>query len=397
MFEPQRAILSSRARRRLLLSSLLARFPLGMVSIGVLLLVRDSTGSFGLAGLAVGSYGLLSAASSPVQGALVDRLGQRLVLVPFAVGQATALALLVLLAELHARAALIVTMAALAGVLMPPVSACSRALWNELEPSIREAAFVLDAVSQEAIWIFGPLLVGFAVAIASPAASVLLTALVTVVGALVFTAGSESRAWRAPDVARSRSGALGSSGLRILLGLILLSGFMWGGLIVALPALAVDLGSSSDAGMLVALLSLGSLAGGFAFGALNPGSRVDVRYRLLIGVPAITAAPLFLAHSLAIAAILSFIAGLPWAAIIACQNLLVGTTAPAGAMTEAFTWSTGALMAGVSLGSSAAGWLVDRGGAHTPLAAVCGAGLIAAVLALSVRAQLQQVSVPDAA
>jgi MFS family permease len=216
----------------------------------------------------------------------------------------------------------------------------------------------------------------------------LLAAAITVVGALAYASSPASRDWRAPVVARTRFGALESPALRFLLVLILLTGLMWGSLAVGLPALAVGLGSRSDAGALLALLSIGSLIGGLTIGAASPRASVEMRYRLLLGLPALAAVPLFVAHSLISAALFSFVAGLPWAALMSCQYMLVGSTAPPGAVTEAYTWSTAALMGGVSLGSPVAGWLIDHGGARLSFVVVCGAGLFATVIALVVRRQL---------
>ncbi|MGH2831996.1 MAG: MFS transporter, partial [Solirubrobacteraceae bacterium] len=70
-----RSLLAVGEVRRLLLSSVLARLPLGICSLAILLFVRAQTGSFLLGGLAIGAYTLLSAAMAPLQGVLIDRLG----------------------------------------------------------------------------------------------------------------------------------------------------------------------------------------------------------------------------------------------------------------------------------------------------------------------------------
>jgi MFS family permease len=354
-----------------------------MTSIAVLLLIRAQTGSFGVAGLAVGAYSIFAAAASPVQGMLVDRLGQRKVLLPCAVGQGAALMLLVLAATLGSSEWLLLLLAALAGALLPPVSACTRALWGQIDEPIRQAAFALDAISQEMIWILGPLVVGLSVALGSPKLAVILAASITVIGSIVFAASPDSRAWRGPDVARSRLGALESGALRVVLGLILLTGVSWGALAVGLPALAVHLGSRTEAGVFVALFSAGSLIGGLTFASRDLGLSFDAHYRLFAALPAVAALPLFFANSLGSAAIFSLLAGLPWAPLMARHFMLVGMTAPHGAITEAFTWSTSALLCGIAGGSALTGPLIDRGGAQMAVAVVCGSGLVAGVLALS--------------
>ncbi|MFZ2050229.1 MAG: hypothetical protein WAU69_04765, partial [Solirubrobacteraceae bacterium] len=75
-----RALLGDRAFAGVLASSVLARMPLGMNTLAILLFMRARTGSFLQAGIAVGAYTLANAAAAPVQGKLLDRLPHRQVL-----------------------------------------------------------------------------------------------------------------------------------------------------------------------------------------------------------------------------------------------------------------------------------------------------------------------------
>jgi MFS family permease len=86
-----------------------------MVSLAILLLVRASTGSIAAGALAIGAYALANAATSPVQGRLVDRYGQTRVLVPSAVLQSALLIALTVAGRGHAPVAPLVACAAAAG------------------------------------------------------------------------------------------------------------------------------------------------------------------------------------------------------------------------------------------------------------------------------------------
>ncbi|MDX6573044.1 MAG: hypothetical protein QOC86_2200, partial [Gaiellales bacterium] len=155
------ALLSSPGAARLMASALYARLPLGMASLAMLLLVRQSTGSIAAAGIAVGAYALGTGATAPLQGALVDRHGQLRVLLPSAALQSSLLVVLALACRAHAPAAVLVAVAALAGGALPPLSASARALWPQLLGDRRrlEAFYGLEAVAQEVIWLAGPLIV----------------------------------------------------------------------------------------------------------------------------------------------------------------------------------------------------------------------------------------------
>jgi hypothetical protein len=66
--------------------------------------------------------------------------------------------------------------------------------------------------------------------------------------------------------------------------------------------------------------------------------------------------------------------------------------APARAITEAFTWSTAAIYAGIASGEVASGWLVDPAGAHSAIALTCVSACLAAVLATSLRDRLKNLA-----
>jgi len=384
-----RAVLAVPGVWRFLASALLGRLPIGATSLGILLLVREQTGSFGLAGLTVGAFALTGAIAAPIQGRLLDRFGPRRVLAPFAFSQAAALVILVLVTRAGPPDFAIVVLAGIAGALVPPISAAVRVLWPELVSTPRgvESAYALDATAQELIWTTGPLIVAVAVAVASPAAAVLVTAVVLVVGTVLFVTAPPLGAW--PDQVKpgSRAGALASRPLRILLFATALFGLGIGTLEVGLPGLAVAVGSPASAGILLAAWSVGSMTGGVIYGALTWSSRVDFRFPALLALGAILILPLLLADSLELGIVLALLAGIPGAAALSCLYLLVGREAPAGTMAEAFTWSLAALISGIAAGSAIAGLLVDSHGAGRAfvLGAVVTAfaGLIALVSARS--------------
>src|SRR5262245_38654264 len=62
--------------------ALLARLPLGMAVLGIVLLVRGSGGSYAAAGVVTACYAIALGGGAPVAGRLVDRGGARRVLLP---------------------------------------------------------------------------------------------------------------------------------------------------------------------------------------------------------------------------------------------------------------------------------------------------------------------------
>ena len=179
--------------RRLVLSGLLARLPMGMVGLALLLLVRENGGSYAAAGAVSGAYFVATAVGAPIAGRLVDRRGQTRILLPRAVIFPALLSGVCALALLDAPLAAIAVCAAAAGALMPPVGASLRALWPRMfaDAELRAAAYALEASLQEITFIVGPLLVALLTAAVSP---VLALGVAAVVGGIGTTLIALARA-----------------------------------------------------------------------------------------------------------------------------------------------------------------------------------------------------------
>ena len=143
-----------------------------------------------------------------------------------------------------------------------------------------------------------------------------------------------------------------------------------------------------DAGILLTLTSVGSLIGGLAYGRQAWSVPLELRYALLLGVIALTALPLALVDDLRQAAPFAIVLGLGWAPAMSCQYALVGRAAPAGSVTEAFTWQTSAFVGGASAGAAIAGALAESAGARSTFVLLAACALTASAVARAVRRRI---------
>lgn len=389
-----RSVLSVRGVPRLFASALLGRLPQGMSSLAILLLVRGATHSYAAAGLAVGAYALASAAFSPVQGRLIDRVGRSRVLLPVAIGQAVVLTLLVLVTHWGAGGAPLVLLSGLAGALMPSIAPTVRALLREVidEPATRESAYALESVAQEIIWILGPFLVALMVAATSPSVALLVLGVICVTGTFLFVGSPLATTRPETHEHRERGSALSSGPLRTLLGPIALMGFALGAIEVGLPSLALHAGSRAASGLLLAVWSLGSMIGGLWFGSRTWRSSLPVRYRALFIAAIACTSPLILARSIPEGVFGALLAGLTIAPLFSTQYAMVSRAVRAGTETEAFTWVTASLVTGIAAGSAAGGTVISSGGVAAPFGLGVAATLLAAVIALASKRRVMQLA-----
>lgn len=371
-----RALFATPFVRRLVLSGMLARLPMGMVPLALLLLVREGGGSYGAAGLVSGGYFVATAIGAPISGRLVDRRGQARILLSRAVIFPTLLATVCVLALVDAPLALVGVVAAAAGALMPPVGASLRSLWPRMfaDAELRAAAYALEASLQEVTFIAGPLLVALLTTAASPVLALGVAAAAGGIGTAVLALSGPVRAWR-PEAERhagSILGALESRGVLTLIGVSACLGLGFGGTEVGFPAFAEGHGGAE-------LGSIGSLVGG-----LVAGARVTMTPLRLLRVSAVLLAlglalPL-LGWSLPSMGALAFVAGLAIAPVVMSAYGLVDAVATRGTAAEAFSWISTAVFAGFSVGMAVGGALIDAYGVKASFGLGAAAAAFGAVL-----------------
>ena len=383
----------------LVAATLAARFPIGINALAIVLYLRASTGSFAIAGGVAGALAAGSGIGAPVQGRFVDRFGQRRVLVPLAVIHASALGALVVSGELGAPVAVLVACGFAAGFAMPPTSAVLRSMWPDLlrdRPQLLQAAYALDSVSIEVIFVLGPLLTAAIAALASPATALIISAASVIAGTLAFTALPPSRAIQ-PDREASRAGVLGalhSPGVRSLVLTSLPAGIGIGICEVALPAFSHASGAAELAGLLLAVWSAGSAVGGLVYGALSHRPPLGRVHLAVAGLLPLSLLPMAAAPSPAVMAVLVIPAGMFIAPLLATRNELIGWVAPPGARTEAYTWPVTAFVGGIAIGSAMAGGIVEASGWRPAFLVATAAAGIGAIIAVACRNTLHPAGAP---
>jgi MFS family permease len=365
-----RTILRTPRVALLISATLMGRLPFAINALAVLLFVRDVSGSFAGAGVVSGALALGSAVGAPLQGRLVDRRGEGMLMTLACVHAASLLAIWSL-GEAGGSVAVLAALALLAGVAFPPTGSVLRSRWPQLvgdRPDLIRSAYAFDSVMIETAFVAGPLVTALGVALLAPEAMLGLSAGLMLAGTALFVAALPATDAPPQDAGgRGLWGALSSPGIRTVALASFPVGFCFGTIEVGLPAFSHEHGSDELAGVLLAIWSAGSLVGGFLYGARPPRAPLlDVHTRLALLLP-LACLPLVASGSPISMAVLVALAGAPVAPLIASRNELVSAIAPRAAQTEAFTWPLTALVAGLSVGAATAGLLVDASGWQTAM------------------------------
>ncbi|GGW57628.1 MFS transporter [Streptomyces caelestis] len=356
-------ILRARHAARLLVGTLVGRLPNATAAIAILLFVRAEGGSYSLAGVLAGVYGVANAVGQPVLGRLVDLRGQPRVQLPAAVLSGLAMAVFAFggIGSLPLAYAAV----AAAGLFTPPLEGGLRALWSSVlrKEEHVHTAYAMDAVAQEVMFTVGPLLVTLCVSLWSAQAALLVLNVVGVLGALSVVVSPPSRAWRSAPREAHWLGALRSAGLLALLAAFLFIGMALGSITVASVPYADEHGGDVVYGWLMAALGFGALVGGSVYGARQWAGEPARRLRVLVALLVVCYLPLMLMPDAVPMVALTALAGVFLAPAIACAFVLVDRHAPRGTVTEAFSWLVTTFTVGHSVGTGVAGPVVETGGA----------------------------------
>ena len=366
MLRPYRELLSTPGGLRFSSAAFVARMPIAMMTLGIVLLVEGASGRYGLAGAVSASFALVNAVSAPLIARLIDRVGQRTVLVPAVGLHAVCLISFVVLVTADAPTWTWFVGAAAAGLFAPSIGSLVRARWGHvLGPGPRlQTAFSFESVIDELIFIVGPLLVTVLATRFNPQAGLLTALVLLVVGSAALIAHRTSEPPAAPSHEHGRGSPLRLPGMPLLVIVMFFIGGVFGGVEISAVAFADQEGRPELAGPLLACYAGGSMLAGLAFGAVR--WRVSLTRRLLLGAVAMSAtvAVLPFLDRPALLAPALFLAGLGIAPTLISGLSLVERMVPAAKMTEGLTWATTGVVVGMSVATPIAGRVVDEVGAQ---------------------------------
>ncbi|HST65972.1 MAG TPA: MFS transporter [Mycobacteriales bacterium] len=365
-------------------AGLIARFPISMQTLGTVLLVADSTGSYALAGSVSATLAVAQALLAPVLGRLVDRYGQARVLVPaLAVHTAGAAALIACaLADLPVWT--LFPAAAVWGGSFAQAGALVRSRWaHALGGSpLLPTAFSLESVLDEVVFVVGPVLVTTLATQVAPTVGVAAAWAFAAVGSLALAALRRTEPPAHPRTGR-RPSALRLSGLRVMIVLGLALGGIFGSIEVATVAFTDERGTPGSAGIVLALLAMGSLLSGLGYGTVSWRTPPARRFVLGVTVLALVTVPLLAAGNVPALAVVVFLAGFAISPALIAGFALLEQLVPASSRTEGLTWFSTGLGLGVAVAASVSGQVVDASGARTAFAVTVAAGVLSALIALA--------------
>ncbi|HVE74653.1 MAG TPA: MFS transporter [Mycobacteriales bacterium] len=365
-----------------LLASVVGRLSLGMTGLALLLLIRDGTGSYAAAGAVTAAYAVAFALAAPSRARSADRSGPVRVIGAMALLHPACLVLVVLAVQRDAPLPVLLLTALLAGATVPPLGSVMRALWGVLVSGERlTTAYALESILIEVCFLGGPLMVGFLSAVFGPASAVLVSAALTLLGGVSLALTPTLRAVRpVSDTEHALLGPLVDPVVRGLLRGVAAIGICFGAIEVAVTAFAQEEGGGAAlTGVLLAVWSVGSVAGGLVYGGIRLPYPHHTQLPILVGALALGTVLPLLAHSPAWMGVALLLQGVTIAPFSTANSVLLGAAAPRGTVTEAFAWSSSMIFGGAAIGYAGAGLLVEHVGVTAAFGLATVGGVVATV------------------
>ena len=357
--------------------------------ISTVLLVAGATQSYALAGLVSGAIIVGIAVGGPLWSRAVDARGQLAVLpIGLVASTLSAVALCTVVLVGAPRWSWFVT-AFLVGLTSIDMGSLARARWSGIltKPAQRHTALALESVNDELVFVIGPPVVtvlattlgpvygfatGIAVGILGGVALLLLRSTAPRPVAVIPDAGAQ-RTSAAAHRARLPGVVIGILPMYFGVGLVFGS--------VDLSAVSVSsfAGQPASAGLILAVLALGSVVAGIAFGPLSASWPAGRRV-LVTGIAYALVIPwVVLIRDLGTLTAAVLLAGLVTTPVLISGISLIEVRVDRRRLTEALSWPSVGLAVGVTVGSAVAGALIDADTAFSGLTVTAAGAIVTGV------------------
>ncbi|MEY4944964.1 MAG: hypothetical protein RL384_908 [Actinomycetota bacterium] len=334
-----------------LISQLFARFPFGMLSIAFVIHIQAVTGSYAIAGIALGAETIGASISGPLLARLMADYGIRRVVI---ISTATTVSALLGLAFVTPEPIWLIALAFLVGLSSPPIQPAARSIYPQVTPKkLMPALYSLDATAQEIIWVLGPLVATLVAATFGNIPMMVTVAAIQVAGTIWFLVNKSVGSIKIPK----NKNVLGKALRNPKVAAATVLGLLFVGSFAGVEVGSVALFGKALAGVMFAVFSLGSIFGGLLLAPRVKGANALTIFLAvtLFGYSAILVAPsepIWVGISL-------FVAGIGVAPALGYLSLMIATGTSGSETVEAYGWTTTGQLVGFSAGSALAGISIE--------------------------------------
>jgi MFS family permease len=325
-------------------------------------------------------YVFANGIGNPVLGRLVDRFGERRVVLPATVVHVAAAIVTIALARTNQPDLAFIAPVAVVGFSYLAMGSLVRARWSYVLAGRPEltTAYSLESTLDEVMFTAAPLLATVIATQVDPSYVFVMAAILVGTGSLWLVSQRATEPPAQEPGAAPHESALRNRGMLLLLVATGGMGAFFASAEVTMVAFCGQQGHTGLAGVLLAAFAGGSAVAGFVYGARHRSEPVLDRFRrqcVVFGLLPL----LFLAGvNIPALAAVAFVVGTGIAPALITSFGLIEAVVPTGALVEGMSWLTTGLSIGYGIAASIVGRIADAHGARPAFLVAIAAGLLVA-------------------
>ena len=350
------------------LSGAVARLPISMMSLGIVLALNHLYDNWTIAGTMSAAYVLAMSCVTPFYARAFDRFGQaRVGRLALAV-QIVAMLAFAFAALVRVPIPLLFALAIIMGLTQFSFGALVRTRWSyalrgvEDGEQLLNTAYAMEAAIDEIVFILGPILAAWLATSVHPVSQLFVPTVACGIGGTIFFS---LKSTQPPVIVEQVSVAAHDDGVLPLLAVFIVFNMSFTSFDVSITATMKSMGLEPFLGLQLAMFAVGSCIGALVFGSCQlKGSHWA---HMVMFLSLLTVGYVFFRLSmdnLILLGVFEILAGLTVSPTFATGNLIVKDLVPAESLTEGLSWVTTAGTVGTSIGSSVAGIVLDASNPH---------------------------------
>jgi MFS family permease len=243
-----------------------ARVAYSMIGLGIFFKAEQSTGSFAIAGFAIGLNSLAGSATAGIRGSVMDRWGQKWPLRILVPGYTI---LILTLNQMETARSILIT-AFILGITAPPINLSVRPLWKDIVPSTYlRTAYAFDSAMMSSTSVIGPVIVTSLALSSRPHLALDIVAALMLTGGIALALTSVSRNWVPEKKVKGQENLIKNRAIQILMFEGCFIGFGWGVFDVAVPAFATQENVPNRVAWIFAAFGVATVIGGLLAGLVS--------------------------------------------------------------------------------------------------------------------------------
>lgn len=364
MFSNYRSIFAIKGAVRFSIAGFVARMHLSMDRLALLLIVIHETGSYALAGLMVATASVVITISQPYWSRAADNFGQGRVLYINTILRFFGFSIFILL--VHFQFPIWSWFLSIIFAELNTISAGGlvRRRWIYVLPdhSLKTTAYSFEALVDEIIFVFGPLIATFLSTSIAPEAGLIASMIFVVIGQPALARQRATEPPVNPDQIRSEVSIIKRKSAQAIILPIFFVGAYFGSIGICVVAFMNSINKPGLTGPILAIWALGSAAAALANGTIKwrlTHGQLFIYFLLFLSL---TSLGFIFADTAIELAIVLFLNGLGIAPLLVTAFAVMEDEVSPDELTEAMTWVITGTPTGGAIGSAVAGQVIDNFG-----------------------------------